>query len=289
MIEYMKTLILKFIVIASFALISCTSSKTEVERAITLDLNSGEGILKSIEMITSSHKKWSQSVFDTIHLSIESLALSGELDRNINEDKKHLANLFTSSAALLKDKADSIFRLSEYKGYKQMKSDLNFLKAKHKAFLNIYVDIDENNPQLSFVSDLFKQYEYVLGASRSRFEQKAEILPDYKLKQYEKDAERTKRSIQNNKYYKEYFSNNIEIQKGMSEFPDRMAIAKKQYYVDLEQLVEQTSVTDSLSSVQLLKIQGEFDGMASNIAQDAVDRLLNYVMNYKEPTKNENN
>ena len=75
----------------------------------------------------------------------------------------------------------------------------------------------------------------------------------------------------------------------MLEFPNRISVAKKQYYVDLEQLVEQTSVSDSLSSAQLLKMQGEFDTMASNIAQDAVDRLLNYVMNYKEPTKNENN
>lgn len=272
---------------ALMCLWACTNSQTKVNRAITLDLQSGEGIINSIELITKTPENWSQERFDSVHVAIASLALAGELNVQISEDKSYMANLFTASAALLQYEADSVFKLSSYKGYSQMCKDLEFLKNKHGSWVNAGVPILDPNVSLDFVSDLFNEYEKVLKDSKRTFSKKPEILADYKLEPYNLGYTATETRIRNNKYYGKYFSKNTIITNGIKEFPNRLSASKKKYMDELETMIEQTAVSDSLSMMQLLTIQSDFNSMAKGSSQDAIDALVNFVANYVEPVKNE--
>lgn len=284
---FMKRNIL--LVIATLCLIACTGARTNVNRAITLDLESGQGILNSINLITAKPQNWNQARFDSVHVAIISLATCGELDRNIDEDKSHMAHLFTASAALLQYKADSVFKMSSYGEYQQMCKDLKFLKAKHKDWLNAGISVESQNVSLNFVSDLFKQYESVLSMSKSSFAKSPKILDNHKLQAYNMSYEPTKNKIEGNKYYSKYFSNNTAIIKGVSEFPSRLAASKKRYMDELETMIEKAAVTDSLSLLQLLTIQSDFNTMAKDASTDAVNALSMFVENYVEPVKKEDN
>lgn len=273
---------------ALMCLWACTNSQTKVNRAITLDLQSGEGIINSIRLITEAPENWSQERFDSVHTAIISLAAAGALDQNINEDKSHMANLFTASAALLQYEADSVFRLSSYNGYSQMCKDLKFLKEKHGRWFEAGIDIEKKNPSLDFVSDLFAEYEKVLKNSKRTFSKTPIMLADYKLEPYNLNYTTTENSIKNNKYYTKYFSKNTAITNGIKEFPSRLSASKKKYMDELETMIEQTAVSDSLSLMQLLTIQGEFNTMARGASQEAIDALVKFVTNYVEPVKKEN-
>lgn len=277
------------LLIASVLIMACTGARTNVNRAITLDLESGQGIINSINLITARPQNWNQARFDSVHVAIISLATCGELDKNIDEDKSHMAHLFTASSALLQYKADSVFRLSSYGEYQQMRKDLKFLQAKHKDWLNAGISVDTNNISLDFVSDLFKQYESVLNLSKSTFAKSPKILDNYKLQAYNLSYEPTKNKIEGNKHYSKYFSNNTAIVNGVSEFPRRLAASKKKYMDELETMIEKTAISDSLSLLQLLTIQSEFNTMAKGASDDAVNALSTFVENYVEPVKKEDN
>ena len=264
---------------------SCTDSRTKVNRPITLDLESGQGILNSINWITSSPDNWTQERFDTVHIAIISLASCGELDRNINEDKKHMAHLFTASSALLQYKADSVFQTSTYSDYQQMCKDLKFLKTKHNEWVNAGIPVESENTSLNFVSDLFAQYESVLKHSKSNFAKTPKILANYKLQPYDLSYEKTQEKIEGNKYYSKYFSKNTSITSGVSEFPKRLYASKKKYMDELETMIEQTAVSDSLSLLQLLTIQSEFNKMAEGASQTAINSLSSFIEKYEEPEK----
>jgi len=256
---------------------------------MTLDLESSQGILNSIKLITASPENWNQARFDSVHVAIVSLAACGELDKNINEDKSHLANLLTASTALLQYKADSIFQLSSYSGYQQMCKDLEFLKAKHRDWISADIPVENRNISLDFVSELFTEYARVLTLSKSSFAKSPKILNNYKLQAYNLSYEPTQNSIERNKYYSKYFSNNSAITSAVSEFPSRLAASKKKYMDELETMIEKTAVTDSLSLIQLLTIQGEFNTMAKDASDDAIQVLSNFVEHYVEPVREQGN
>lgn len=278
-----------FIIGVICCICSCTNSRTKVNRAITLDLKSGQGILNSINLITATPQNWNQVRFDSVHVAIVSLATCGELDKNIDEDKSHMAHLLTASSALLQYKADSVFKMSSYGEYQQMCKDLKFLQAKHKDWLNAGISVETKNTSLDFVSDLFKQYESVLKLSKSSFAKSPKILDNYELQAYNLSYEPTKNKIEGNKYYTKYFSNNTAIVNGVSEFPSRLTASKNKYINELETMIEQTAVSDSLSLLQLLTIQSKFNTMAKGASADAINALSMFVENYVEPVKKEDN
>ena len=58
---------------------------------------------------------------------------------------------------------------------------------------------------------------------------------------------------------------------------------------ELETMIEKAAVTDSLSLLQLLTIQSDFNTMAKDASTDAVNALSTFVENYVEPVKKEDN
>lgn len=279
----MKTLhyLLGTSVIVCLTFASCKNN-ANVQRmeSLQLDLKSGEGIIKSIEAITANPSNWTQERFDSINIAINSLASANLLNTNINEHLSHLGNLFTSSAACLEHQVDSIFRLSEYRGYSQMQSDLAFLKSYNQIFCDAGVSIDEDNASLAKVSDIFSQYEKVKSLSNSQFRKKAHFLEDYKL-----SYEGTKSSIENNRYYNIYFSHNSDILRGIKDFPARVKQSKEIYMSDLEKEIEEEAIEKKFSFDQLSETQSEFYKMAKGVNQKAIDKLDDFVINYVDPTK----
>lgn len=279
----MKTLhyLLGASVIVCLAFASCKNN-ANVQRmeSLQLDLKSGDGIIKSIEAITANPSNWTQARFDSINIAINSLASANLLNTNINEHLSHLGNLFTSSAACLEHRVDSVFRLSEYRGYTQMQSDLAFLKSYNQIFCDAGVSIDEENTSLAKVSDIFFQYEKVKSLSNSQFRKTAHFLEGYNL-----SYERAQSDIENNRYYGTYFSHNSEIQRSIKDFPARVKRSKENYMSDLEKLIEEEAIEKKFSFDQLSETQSEFYKMAKGINQEAINKLDAFVTNYVDPTK----
>lgn len=249
---------------------SCVhSSRTQSSDAIILDLKSGDGIKRSIEQICKP-QLWTQNRFDSINTAINTLASAGVLNRNINEDKKHLANLFTSSAYCLERKVDSVFQLPVYSGYDKMKDDLAFLKKYLTIYLNAGVVIDDINPSLSKVEDIFDEYDTRLKKSKYYFSQKVVFLKDYSMSYKE-----TEREIKNNEkdYWNKYFSKNKEIVNNVNAFPNRLKASRKEYYKALEDTIESVTIKKHYTLEDFLKVQTEFVKMAEDYNQDAIKKL----------------
>lgn len=252
---------------------------------VILDLKSGDGIRRSIDIISVS-SAWTQARFDSINTAINTLASAGALNRNINEDKKHLANLFTSSASCLERKADSIFRLPVYTGYAQMKNDLSFLKKFFAIYLNAGVNIDSINPSLVKVTDLFAEYDKRLKLSKYTFGQEAKYLVAYS-----QDYTNTEKSIKENgtpnEYWNNYFSHNTEIVSGVNAFPSRLSQSRYDYYSALEIIIEKKAIEENFSKEELESVEDRFYAMAKDYNQSAISKLKTFRENYTPRTDDE--
>lgn len=258
---------------------SCNDKpRTSGPGVVVLDLKSGDGIRRSIDII-SVPSVWTQARFDSINTAINTLASAGALNRNINEDKKHLANLFTSSASCLERKVDSIFRLPVYTGYAQMKNDLSFLNKYFAIYLNAGVNIDSINPSLVKVTDLFAEYDKRLKLSKYTFGQNAKYLVAYS-----QDYTNTEKSIKENgkpnEYWSNYFSHNTEIVSGVNAFPSRLSKSRSDYYAALEILVEKKANEENFSKEELEAVETTFYNMAKGYNQNAIDKLGRFRENY---------
>ena len=268
------------------AFVLCESCKNESRApkpgGITLDLKSGEGIRKSIYLI-SVPVNWTQARFDSINLAISSLASSGEIDQDEDEDKEFLADLFTSSALCLENKVDSVFRQPVYSGYGQMKSDLIFLQKYLPKFLKIGVVIEPKNPSLEKVAELFAEYDDRLKKSQRQFDIKAVYLNAYPYSEksdYYKNAVDKIKSDKPKAYWTTYFSHNKEIVNGVNAFPSRLSKSRSDYYAALEILVENKAIEENFSKEELEAVEKSFYNMATGYNQKAIDKLGKFRENY---------
>ena len=262
---------------ATFIFCSCKDkSRTPDSNVIVLDLKSGDGIRKSINIISTS-KTWTQERFESINTAINTLASAGAINRNINEDKKHLANLFTSSAYCLERKVDSIFQLSVYTDYAQMKEDLKFLQSYLPIYLDAGVNIDSTNTSLEKVADLFAEYDHRLELSRYTFAQKAVYL-----RAYNQNYTNTEKAIKDDSkgYWSKYFSNNKELVDALNDFPRRLSESRYNYYNKLEALIESKALKDNFSKQELENAEERFYYMAENYNQKAISKLETFRENY---------
>lgn len=98
---------------------------------------------------------------------------------------------------------------------------------------------------------------------------------------YSGDYKPTKDTIESNKYYTIYFSNNSEITGGVKEFPTRLTSSKKNYYRELENLIEEKIVRDKMSETECYKLVADFQKLTKNNNQEAAfDKLNKFVTNY---------
>ena len=280
--------IVKIVYCSMFAtmFVLCESCKDESRApepsGITLDLKSGEGIRKSINLI-STPLNWTQARFDSINLAISSLASSGEIDQDEDEDKEFLADLFTSSALCLEHKVDSIFRLPVYNGYGQMKSDLVFLQEYLPKFLKIGVAIEPNNPSLVKVTDLFAEYDDRLKKSKRQFDIKAVYLNAYPYSEkhdYYKNAVKKITSDKPKAYWTTYFKHNTEIVSGVNAFPSRLSKSRSDYYAALEILVENKAIKENFSKEELEAVERTFYNMADGYNKEAIKKLEKFREDY---------
>lgn len=276
-----KTLGALFCLVLATFISSCGENKpprTSYKPAIVLDLKSGEGIRKSI-VLTCNPQNWTQARFDSINTAINTLASAGRLNRNINEDKKHLANLFTSSAVCLEQKVDSIFKLSVYKEYPQMKKDLVYLKKYLPIYIKAAVRIDSVNPSIAKIEELFFEYEKRLRLSRNTFQQKAQFLVPYS-QNYTQIENIIKENNKPKEYWSKYFCHNKEIVEGVNAFPSRLSKSRKDYYANLEELVEKIAIDENYSKEKLESVEDDFYRMAKDYNQNAISKLRMFREGY---------
>lgn len=248
---------------------------------IKLDLQTGEGIKKSIYTICTN-ATWTQSRFTEINNAIAIQNANGMLDANINEHKALYKLLFTQSAVCLQNRVDSLFRLSKYDGYEQMKEDTVFLRKYENQYQTNGAVTEKSNVSLDKVRDIFKNYVSVLGLSKSQFYRNARYLEDYAG-----SYESTQRTIENNQYYDDYFSHNTEITNGMAAFPQRVRDAHINYLSQLEKIIEKKAVDDGFTLAQLVDVQSTFNSFSNGKNSTAEKALQTFIDNYTEPVNQE--
>lgn len=263
-------------------MISCNgkASRKLVEEPLIDTIKSGEGINVIIDYIIEDYSHWSQGKFDSIANKISSLAAAGDLDKRSLEDKSLKERLFDSSSALLRRQVDSIFQLSTYTGYHQMKNDLRFLQERNKMYYEAGLNIDQESQALSEVVDIFENYDNVLQLSKSQFRQRVVYFKNYALGYSD-----TQRKIEGNKYYSKYFNHNAEITRNVRDFPNRVRQAQYDYLSVLEDSIEQRALREEFSYERLLNDQSRFYEFANGVNQSAIDELEEFVKLYKEPVE----
>lgn len=264
------------------SMISCNgkASRKLVEEPLIDTIKSGEGINVIIDYIIEDYSHWSQGKFDSIANKISSLAAAGDLDKRSLEDKSLKERLFDSSSALLRRQVDSIFQLSTYTGYHQMKNDLRFLQERNKMYYEAGLNIDQESQALSEVVDIFENYDNVLQLSKSQFRQRVVYFKNYALGYSD-----TQRKIEGNKYYSKYFNHNAEITRNVRDFPNRVRQAQYDYLSVLEDSIEQRALREEFSYERLLNDQSRFYEFANGVNQSAIDELEEFVKQYKEPVE----
>lgn len=267
---------------STFFMTSCNSGSSGrlIKEPWVDTIKSGEGVSLLIDYIVYDYSRWSQDKFDSIADKISSLAAAGELDKNILEDKSLKERLFDSSTALLKRQVDSVFKLSTYVGYRQMKDDLRFLQERNRRYYDAGLNINEKNQALAEIADIFENYEKVFNMSKNRFRQRVVYLKNYSL-----DYAYTKEQIEGNKYYSKYFCHNAEIIGNVREFPNRVRQAKQDYLTNLEDTIEQRALREGFTYERLLDDQSRFYEFAEGVNQTAIDELKKFVDQYKEPVE----
>lgn len=267
---------------STFFMTSCNSGSSGrlIKEPWVDTIKSGEGVSLLIDYIVYDYSHWSQDKFDSIADKISSLAAAGDLDKNILEDKSLKERLFDSSTALLKRQVDSVFKLSTYVGYCQMKDDLRFLQERNRRYYEAGLNINEKNQALAEIADIFENYEKVLNLSRNSFRQRAVYLRNYSL-----SYAYTKERIEENKYYSKYFCHNSEITGNVREFPNRVRQAKYDYLSALEDSIEQRALREGFTYERLVDDQSRFYEFAEGVNQAAIDTLKKFVDQYEEPVE----
>lgn len=274
----MSTLNVLCALMMSLFLSACTNRPKVVSvETVKLDLQTGEGIKKSIYAICTN-ATWTQSRFTEINNAIATQNANGMLDANINEHKALYKLLFTQSAVCLQNRVDSLFRLSNYDGYEQMKEDTVFLRKYENQYQTNGSVTEKTNVSLDKVRDIFKNYIIVLKLSKSQFYRNVSYLEDYTG-----SYESTQRTIENNPYYDIYFSHNTDITNGMVAFPQRVRDAHISYLSQLEKIIEKKAVDEGFSLAQLVDVQSTFNSFSNGKNSTAEKALQTFIDNYTEP------
>lgn len=263
-------------ILAISLLASCGKNGNDgFNKSIVLgDIKDGDQLIDAIDSITSNTNLWTQERYDTLRTKINSLYAA----QVIESDATMLEYLYVQSVGCLKNRVDEEFKKPRYTNYPQLKSDLAFLKKDNDILYDEGVTKANPDPRLEKVQDIFTNYENVLNMSKYTFAQKAKIMQPYSG-----DYTSTKRAIENNVYYDEYFSKNSDITNGVKEFPSRLAASKSKYYNDLEELVEEEIVEQKMTKIECLKMFSEFEKKAKGQCPDStITKLRNFVSNYNE-------
>lgn len=235
------------------------------------EIHDGSALNDAIESITSSPALWTQQRYDTIRTKINSLYAA----RVIESAEAPSETLYLLSVSCLYDRVDKEFRKPQYLELETLKDDLRFLNKENQFLYSQGVMDYRVDPKLAKIEDIFNNYEHVLSLSKSNFVQ----TPMF-LRAYTGDYSKVKEQIEGNKYYPEYFSKNSVITGGVKEFPTRLTSARKNYYSDLEKIIEKRIEYNNLSSIECYKILGDFQKMAENSNKVAFDTLSAFVTKY---------
>lgn len=266
-----------FNIIFLFLFTGCVDKKSDstsitIKPPVLETITDGDALANAIEDITSNTSFWTQERYDSLSREINSLFTAGVIE----SAEAPMENLYVLSVSCLKNRVDEEFKKPRYANYSQLKSDLAFLKKNNAFLYDMGVTEEKSDPRLEKVEDIFNNYEDVLRLSKSTFGQTPVIM-----RAYSGDYQPTKSKIESNKYYSTYFSNNSEITGGVKEFPSRLTTAKKNYYTELEQLIEEKIVRDKISDTECFQLAYDFQKLTTNSNQEAAfERLNKFVTNY---------
>lgn len=214
------------------------------------------------------NNNWSASGYEKIETGIhtDNVTSNGELINN-EEERTLLKYLFALSCSSLYENADNYFKQESYLD----KTIENFDSA--NDFLHEGVDKFGENSNLTDLSEILSEYnqlKHSLGFSSNAKYSK----PLKEFSAPSADALRSKISAL--KYYKSHFSNNSSINSKISSLASDRGRAEKEYYENLEKLIEKNYKSTGRIE-DLLDDQIRFNDISTN--KSAIDKLTEFVNN----------
>lgn len=212
--------------------------------------------------------KWTVSGYEQIETGIhtDNTMSDGELI-NDEEERTLLKYLFALSCSSLYEEADKHFKQTTYSA----KNIENYMAA--KEFLSEKVDRFGKNSNLTDLSALVSEYNSLrrsLGFS-------SHAVYTRPLKKFSVPSiEALMSRINGFKHYKSHFSKNTEIQAKVNGLASNRAQAERQYYLNLELLVEKNYKSTG-NYPELLEDHMQFEEISTN--SDATKKLTTFLSN----------
>lgn len=212
--------------------------------------------------------KWGVDGYKWIEGGIHSDRVNsdGELIR-ITEEQALVKYLFALSCSYLWESADKHFQQTSYseKKIKEYRAALEFLNGKVGEF--------GANSNLTNVSDLLAGYDRLKGgfgfSSKATYTRPLKAFPSASASSQES-------RIRGMKYWKSHFSHNTSLRKRLDNLEEDRRRAEREYYENLERLVEENYRSMSRIEV-LLTDQIRFNEISTN--EQAKKKLDEFVRN----------
>lgn len=273
----MKRILIALFALAGIAAFSSCGGNgriTPPSHSRKYDLNSYPGLLDAVDGLLGA-KKWDEQLFDKILTSTYSnhnYEIIG-----YSEAFSILDAVFKGGSHYVYTAVDSTMRCQTYRNLDEWSHLSKAIAAKTVEYKVNYGGLESPNADLSKVDDMIAQYYEVKRLSQSSFR----ITPKA-VTAYSGGYKETEDCIKSNRYWNTYFSNNIEIQQGISEFPDRLSIARGDYYMELRNLIMTRAREDNVTKSQLGEIIKRFNKITDS-SKDGSSRqaLAEFLMNYE--------
>ena len=268
---------------AGFSLIiSCNGNgkiDSKKQKKWNYDLNSYSGLIAAKDGLLNT-KPWDEELFDTLLIQTYSNQNYDAID--YNEAFNIYDGIFKGGAHMVLTAVDSTMKTSVYNNLDYWKKISTQIASKTAEYQKIYGALESPNPNLQTVDDMIQQYKTVLSLSRSTFSQTPKSIS-----RYTGSYQSTEDKIKNNRYWKDYFSKNSEINKGISEFPQRVKAAQNLYYSNLKDLIIKRAEQDNVTKQQLSRAISRYQSITTSSEQSLRDELGAFLMKYQSSESQE--
>lgn len=237
------------------------------------DFNSYEGLVAATDELMSS-KPWDEELFKTLLDQTYSNQNYGAIDEY--EAFNVCDGILKGSAHMVLTAVDSTMKTSVYNKLDYWKKLSTLIASKTAEYQILYSELENPNANLQTVDDMIQQYQTVLGLSKSTFAQ----TPSH-ITRYTGSYQPIEDKIKGNKYWKTYFSKNSEINRGISEFPQRVKAARSNYYRDLKNQIINRAKQGNITKQQLGRAISRYQSITSSSERSLCDELGTFLMRYQ--------
>ena len=188
------------------------------------------------------------------------------------------AQIFRGSGIYVREHLENVMKSPDYRDLDKWERVAKSVRDSLQKYIKIDPTLENPDPDLTVVFDMIKEYRYVERLSNSRFGQNVS-----RIERYSKDYHNVESTIKNNKYWNAFFCHNTNIKNRISDFPNRLASARAEYYRNLGEEIKSKAREEMVPKKVLEEAKQKFINFSDNNNNAIKEDLAGFVLDYVEP------